>query len=489
MATALNHPTSLPHIGHLYSTVLADTLRRWYEFTGREALLSTGTDEHGQKIQEAAAKNKTTPKVFCDRISGHFKDLFDSANISYTDFIRTTDPRHYEAVSALWTRLVDRGYIYKGHHEGWYSVSDESFYAETQVEEVVGEDGSKYMVSKESGQRVVWTKEENYKFRLSMMKDRLVEWMTSNPDVIIPKNQYNQILATLTDSPDSLQDLSVSRLRSRLQWGIPVPGDEEHVIYVWLDALTNYLTVTGFPWDTPERAAKKGAWPAAWHVVGKDIIKFHAIYWPAFLLAAGLEPPRRILSHAHWLMGNTKMSKSRGNVVDPVALLNKFGVDPVRYFLVRNGGIAEDAEFSLDTVHARYKKDLAGQLGNLVMRCAAPRVNPTMEAPLTPGTITDAEKELIDKLESLPDQYADHFSTADFSRALEIAFDTISLANTYWQHTQPWTLTSSDPDRLRTILYFAFETVRVVALLVAPVMPAKMEKVLDVVGVEKGERG
>ncbi|KAJ3055330.1 methionyl-tRNA synthetase [Rhizophlyctis rosea] len=507
----------VPHIGHLYSAVLADVLRRWYEFKGHKAILSTGTDEHGQKIQEAAAKQGISPRVFCDDISKEFKKLFDTANISYTDYIRTTDARHKEAVHALWKRLSDAGHIYKGHHEGWYSVSDETFVPSNQLEEIVAPDGRKSMISKESGNPVVWTKEENYKFRLGAFRENLLKWLRSNPDcehqhvvppplnmklinsaAIIPKLRYNEIVAALSDSDDHLTDLSVSRVRSRLQWGIPVPGDEDHVVYVWLDALTNYLTVTGYPWKTAEQQALKDAWPAQSHVIGKDIIKFHAIYWPAFLMAAGLPLPKQIIAHGHWLMGDHKMSKSRGNVVDPYKLLEKFGADPVRYYFVRDGGIAYDGAFAFKEVAKRYRKDLADQLGNLVMRCASKKVNPAMEAPREPDAMTDFETALIKKLESLRESFTENIERADFASATEQVYETVLEGNHYWDATQPWLLakaayskTAPDPTaetRLQTVLYFTFETVRIAALMLQPIMPTKMAKLLDDLGVEKEER-
>ncbi|KAJ3088230.1 methionyl-tRNA synthetase [Quaeritorhiza haematococci] len=457
---------------------------------GRRTLFCTGTDEHGLKIQQAAEKNKLSPQLFCDKISSTFKELFSMANVSYTDYIRTTEDRHYAAVTHLWNRLVERGYIYKGHHEGWYSVSDETFYPETQVQEVVGPDGSKMMVTKDTNSKVEWMKEENYKFRLGEFRKQLVNWLEENPDVIVPKTRYLEVYQALTvNAAEQLVDLSVSRLRSRLRWGIPVPNDSEHVIYVWLDALTNYLTVTGYPWSTPEMAVNKGAWPAHVHVVGKDIIKFHAIYWPAFLLAAGLPLPRKIIAHAHWTQDRKKMSKSSGNVVDPVALIKEYGTDPVRYVMIRDGGIAQDAEFSYDMMRVRYQHDLGNQLGNLVMRCSAPRINKSQTVPLHPGKVdTGLEKPLVEKLNDVP----------EFGNALECVFDLIAEANRYWDFTKPWEIVkkassdspeSSDAaEQLQTVLYHTFESIRIAGLLLQCVMPEKMGLLLDSIGVEKDQR-
>ncbi|KAI8818075.1 tRNA synthetases class I (M)-domain-containing protein [Fimicolochytrium jonesii] len=504
ITTPIFYANAEPHIGHLYSTVLADVLKRFYELKGREVVFSTGTDEHGQKIQEAAQRKGIDTLKFCDEVSQKFKTLFEAANISYTDYIRTTEPRQKRAVQALWTDLRDRGYIYKGTHEGWYSVSDETFYPATQVEEVRAADGTTKMVSKETGQPVTWTTEENYKFRLSAFQSQLQSWLTQNPTAIHPPQKHHLILSTLTThSHEQLADLSVSRLRSRMQWGIPVPGDEEHVVYVWLDALANYLTVLGYPWtegETGMRARMQRAWPAAWHVVGQDILKFHAIYWPAFLLAVNLPPPIRILAHAHWLRHHVKMSKSRGNVVDPMAAIATYGVDSVRWFLMRDSALVYDSDFSDEMIHQRYTKDLERQFGNLVMRCCAPKVNKRMLAPSSPGTLTDADRELHDSLAALPGIVETCYENAEFAAALEHITHTISLANRHWDATKPWLLARTSPsssaaadilaqDRLRTILYYAIETVRVCGILLQPVMPGKMGVLLDGLAVGEGERG
>ncbi|KAJ3062141.1 methionyl-tRNA synthetase [Podochytrium sp. JEL0797] len=504
---------AVPHIGHLYSAVIADSLNRWHAFKGHQAIYSTGTDEHGLKIQEAAKQAKMEPKEFCDGISQKFKDLFDSANVGYSRFIRTTDADHYVAVEAIWRKLVENGYIYKGTHEGWYSISDETFYPATQVEAVkdskTGEPkknlktGAVKMVSTESGKEVEWTVEENYKFRLGMVRDRLVEWLEANPEAIIPKTQYLNILNTLKHKPssgadsnaDGLNEISISRPSSRLKWGIPVPNDPSHVVYVWLDALTNYLTVSGYPWSTAQ-AQSESAWPARYHIVGKDIIKFHAIYWPAFLLAAELPLPRQIVSHAHWLQGNTKMSKSLGNVTDPNVLMKEFGVDPVRYFLMRDGGIEHDADFSKEMVMKRYR-ELANQLGNLALRCSGLKVNAEQSVPLGPGAggFGKEEENLIEVLNSVRDDVTVRFENAQFARGLESIIFAIGEANRYWDHQKPWVLADQAAagnleakQQLQTALYLCFETMRVTGLLLQPVMPEKMGHLLSWLGVEEKER-
>ncbi|KAJ3334163.1 methionyl-tRNA synthetase [Blyttiomyces sp. JEL0837] len=449
-------------------------------------------------IQEAAKKAKKSPLEFCDGISSKFKVLFDSADISYTDFIRTTEPRHYKAVHAMWNLLLERGYIYKGKHEGWYSISDETFYPASQVHEIKDSKSKSKtkMVSIETGKEVEWTTEENYKFKLSALQKELVQWLKADPERIIPQTHYKNILRALEsdEQMESLADLSISRPKSRLQWGVPVPNDPDHVIYVWLDALTNYLTSTGFPWT--ETSQNKNLWPATWHVVGKDIIKFHAIYWPAFLIAAGLPPPKKILSHAHWLQNKTKMSKSLGNVTDPHLLLSQFGIDTVRYFLMRDGGIEYDADFSMDGVMKRYK-ELGGQLGNLVLRCSAERVNPGRIVPDGPGEsgLGDEEKVLVDMLNSVRDEVTTAMESAQFSRALEQIIQVLYESNRYWDSQKPWELSAKatkgdtiSAEKLKTSLYICFEAMRITSLLLLPIMPGKMNKLLDSICVESEAR-
>jgi methionyl-tRNA synthetase len=376
---------SKPHIGHLYSATLADVFKRYWEFQGFHSMYSIGTDEHGLKIQQQAEREGLKPLELCDRITLEFKTLFDSTNVSYTDYIRTTEKRHEKAVHEIWNRLMDGGYIYKGYHEGWYSISDECFVPESQTYTET-RDGKEVVLSKESGKPVEWTREENYKFKLNEFKARLLEWLEESPNAIVPPHAYREVLQHLK-SPD-LGDISVSRLKSRVQWGISVPNDPDHVVYVWLDALTNYLTVSGYPLKTQ-------GWPATLHVVGKDILKFHAIYWPAFLMAAGLPLPKQILSHGHWLIQNQKMSKSSGNGVDPFLLIDHYGIDPIRYFLIRDGGITIDPEFSLATIWRRYKHDLAGHLGNLCMRCSSKKINPSGMIPTSVGSLPLLEEEKV----------------------------------------------------------------------------------------------
>ena len=379
-----------PHIGHLYTAVLGDTFKRWFELKGISCKYSIGTDEHGLKVQLAALETQQKPLDFCDSVSQRFDYLFKIANISNSAFIRTTDSKHQQVVMKLWNKLTENGYIYKGEHEGWYSVSDEVFVPESLVVQKGGQ-----VYSKETGKSLEWTTEENYKFKLSFFKDRLLDWLQSNENLIYPEIHQQNVIKQLEGG---LSDISVSRLASKVSWGIPVPNNDNHVIYVWLDALANYLTAANYPskeWDKN--------WPPTLQIVGKDILKFHAIYWPAFLMAAGMELPQKILSHGHWLVSKQKMSKSLGNGVDPLELISKFGEDAIRYFLVRDGHVEIDPEFTQNTVRRRYNHDLAGQLGNIVMRCSSAKINKSGEIPdkLSPGELSKLEISLLEKCESL----------------------------------------------------------------------------------------
>ena len=383
----------------MYTAVIADTFKRWHELSGNVVKYSIGTDEHGLKIQQAAEALKTNPSDFCDSISTNFRELFQMANISNTCFVRTTSAKHREAVVELWKCLVERGHIYKGYHEGWYSVSDEAFVPLSQVVKK-SINGIERYYAQDSGKELEWIKEENYKFRLSLFQDRLLTWLEANPKVIYPSNHQKDIINQLKSG---ISDISVSRLKSKVHWGIEVPNDPKHVIYVWLDALSSYLTAVEYP--SSSQFAQR--WPPSLQIIGKDILKFHAIYWPAFLMAAGLELPNQILSHGHWLVGGQKMSKSSGNGVDPVELMNSYGVDACRYFLVRDGHFSIDPEYSIETIKRRYDHDLGGHLGNILMRCSSPKINPSRVIPddLEDGELNQLENNLIMKCKSIASDY------------------------------------------------------------------------------------
>lgn len=364
MAVHLTVP-SAPHVGHLFTLVLTDILKRWQVLLGdHRATMLTGTDEHGMKIQKAAQKAGLDVKLFCDKHMRQFEQLSHKADISYDHFIRTTDRAHKAAVEHFWQELNHRGYIYESKHEGWYSVSDETFFPQSSVHLVLDPStGRKHMASMETGREVEWTSEINYHFRLSEFKDRLLKHYKENPDFIIPASRQNFIIKEVESG---LQDLSVSRPATRLQWGIPVPNDESQTIYVWLDALINYLTYAGYPFAPGSE--KDSVWPPNCQVIGKDIIKFHCIYWPAFLMALDIPLPKQFLTHAFWTMNREKMSKSVGNVVNPFFAIDRFDTDTMRYYMASDGGIVDDADYDNLYIVDRYKKGLQGGLGNLVSR-------------------------------------------------------------------------------------------------------------------------
>ncbi|KAG0666651.1 methionyl-tRNA synthetase [Rhodotorula mucilaginosa] len=482
-----------PHIGHLHSTLLADVYTRHARLRdpATPAIMCTGTDEHGLKIQRVAEAKGIPPKELCDN------DLARAANIDYTYFIRTTEDRHRVAVEHVWRELERRGYIYKSSYSGWYAVSDEAYVPESQVAEVIDEkSGEKYMASPactETGTRVEWMQEENYKFRLSAFRDRLVQWLSAAPTPVQPPSRSAALLSAL-DHPLStdLNDLSISRPTSRLSWGIRVPGDPEHTIYVWIDALVNYMTVAGYPWQGGEEFAAGQVWPPDLQVVGKDIIRFHALYLPAILLALDLPLPKHILTHGHWTMDRFKMSKSRGNVANPFEAMKLWGVDAMRMYLMRVGGnSAGDADYSAAEIERFYRKDLAGQMGNLLARVTAKKLTKKLDAPelmyTMPEKLEAEDAQLVKLLEELPDVFEQHLSSFEVYRALAAVFDALAEANRHVQQLSPWLATAS-PSAVHRALFFGSETLRMSAILLQPFMPTKSEQLLDMLGVPADRR-
>ncbi|XP_055967636.1 methionine--tRNA ligase, mitochondrial [Sorex fumeus] len=499
--TPIFYVNAAPHIGHLYSAVLADALyrhRRLRVPSASATRFSTGTDEHGLKIQQAAAAAGFAPTELCERVSAQYHQLFRQADIASTDFIRTTEPRHRTAVQHFWGLLEARGLLYKGVYEGWYCASDECFLPEAKVTRQPGPSGDSCPVSLESGHPVSWTQEENYIFRLSAFREPLQRWLRDNPRAITPEPFYHLVLQWLEEE---LTDLSVSRRRSNLHWGIPVPGDESQTIYVWLDALVNYLTVIGYP------DAQFESWlPATVHIIGKDILRFHSIYWPAFLLGAGLSPPRRICVHSHWTVSGQKMSKSLGNVVDPGTCLDRYTVDGFRYFLLRQGVPNWDCDYYDEKVVKLLDSELADALGGLLNRCTATRINPsgtypvfcTNSFPREPGLggpLVRAQAEdyaLVSAVATLPKQVADHYDNFQIYKALEAVSNCVRQTNGFVQRHAPWKLNWESPvdgPWLGTVLHVALECLRVFGTLLQPVTPTLADKLLCRLGVSATERG
>ncbi|KAI0268086.1 tRNA synthetases class I (M)-domain-containing protein [Gloeopeniophorella convolvens] len=508
VTTPIFYPNAAPHIGHLYTLVAADIFARHARLSSGEPIrFLTGTDEHGLKIQKAAQAQGLEPLEFCNKLSVRFNDLANKAGASYTRFIRTSEQDHRDTVQYLWRALDSQGLIYKGHHRGWYSVSDECFYTNGQVRRIrvpiKFKDGSsertpgkriptkRVIISKETGSVVEWAEERNYMFRLSRFREFLLERYQSNPDVLHPPQQRTFILDMLSKP---LADLSISRPRSRLHWGIAVPDDPEHTVYVWFDALTNYLTGVGYPWNGEEQGAKV-YWPPDLQVVGKDIVRFHAIYFPAMLQALGLPLPKRLLAHSHWTVNRRKMSKSVGNVIDPFIAIDELGVDLVRYYLARVGGrFRDDVDWSGEQLE-KHAAELQSLLGNFYLRVTSTairkRLHKDLHSNLRPlleqSLETDKLKEAATPLQTLASVVDGHVKELNLADALEAIVHQLKAANVMLNLTEPWA--KSTPQALIEKVYaLSLETLRICGILLQPYIPAKAGELLDVMGVPPSER-
>jgi methionyl-tRNA synthetase len=471
ITTPIYYVNDLPHLGHAYTTVACDVLARFMRLDGRRVRFLTGTDEHGQKVEQSARAAGISPQELTDRNSAGFREMTRLLDISNDDFIRTTEPRHARAVQAIWQELERRGEIYLGPFAGWYSVRDEAFYDESELVEGKAPTGAE----------VEWLEEENYFFRLSAWQDRLLTYYDANPDAIAPRSRRNEVISFVKSG---LHDLSISR--TSFSWGIPVPGNPQHVIYVWLDALTNYITTVGYP--DIENSEFSTLWPTVLHVVGKDILRFHTVYWPAFLMAAGIEPPRRVFAHGWWTVEGQKMSKSLGNFIPPKQLVDTYGLDPVRYFLLRELPFGSDGDFSHRAVVSRLNGDLANDFGNLAQRVLV-MINRNCEACVPePGAFSAADSGLLDAVRSLVETVRTHLSEQGFHLALEAIWRVVGEANRYVDEQAPWALSRTDPARMRTVLYTLAETIRGLAILTQPFVPGAAGKLLDQLAVPEAAR-
>ncbi|MCC2665124.1 MAG: metG [Geminicoccaceae bacterium] len=471
VTTPIYYVNDLPHVGHAYTTLACDTIARFARLDGRRVWFLTGTDEHGQKVEKAAAAAGLAPQAFTDRVSQRFRELAERMQISHDDFIRTTEARHKAGVQALWRELVRRDQIYLGTYAGWYSVRDESFYAESELDDGLAPTGAP----------VEWVEEPSYFFRLSAWQEPLLRHYDEHPDFILPATRRNEVVRFVEGG---LQDLSVSRTSFR--WGTPVPDDPDHVIYVWLDALTNYMTGIGFP-DT-DATLYRTFWPADVHVVGKDILRFHAVYWPAFLLAAGLAPPRRVFAHGWWTNEGQKISKSLGNVIDPLQLIEEYGLDQTRYFLLREVPFGNDGDFSRGAMISRMNRDLANDYGNLVQRVLALIQRNCAGRLPEPGDLTGDDRGLLEAAERLLDEVRAAMAGQALSRALESIFELVGTANRYVDVQAPWALRKSDPARMATVLYVLAEAIRRLALLTQAFLPDASARILDQLAVAADAR-
>ena len=481
VTTAIAYPNGAPHVGHAYEYIATDAIARFKRLDGFDVRFLTGTDEHGLKMAQTAAAEGIPTADLARRNSDEFQRLDGLLNISFDRFIRTTDPDHHAASTAIWEAMRERGDIYLDTYSGWYSVRDERFF--TEAETSPGPDGTR--LATETGTPVTWTEEQTYFFRLSAYADRLLAHYAENPDFIAPEVRRNEVISFVSGG---LRDLSVSR--TSFDWGVPVPGDPAHVMYVWVDALTNYLTGAGYP-DT-ESALYRKYWPADLHMIGKDIIRFHAVYWPAFLMSAGIPLPRRVFAHGFLHNRGEKMSKSVGNVVDPVALVENFGVDQVRYFLLREVPFGQDGSYSEEAIIGRINTDLANELGNLAQRSLS-MVNKNLGAAVPePGPLGSADAELLAIAEGMLSRVREAFDEQAMHQGLESIWLMLGAANRYFSAQQPWVLRKSgdpaDEERFRTVLYVTLETVRTAAILLQPVMPDSAAALLDLLGQPKARR-
>lgn len=461
ITTPIYYVNDVPHIGHAYTTIAADIMARYQRLKGNEVFFLTGTDEHGQKIENTAAENGETPIELADRVVVRFQELWKVLNISNTDFIRTTEDRHKTSVSEIYNVILEKGDIYLGEYEGWYNVREESFITETQLEEI-------NKLPEDKRPRIDKIKEQSYFFKLSEYQDKLLEFYRENPGFISPKNRLNEVVSFVEGG---LRDLSISR--TTFSWGIPVPENPEHVLYVWFDALTNYITACGYPENKEEF---ENTWPADLHLVGKDILRFHAVYWPAFLMSAGLPLPKKVFAHGWWTVEGEKMSKSLGNVVDPYQVADEYGVDVFRYFLMREIPFGQDGDYSNSSLINRINGELANGLGNLVSRSLG-MIEKYFEGKIPePSGFLDIDKEIEKKALSTAEKVEKEIENVEYSRALTSIWEFIGDVNKYVDDMQPWTLLKNgETERLSTVLWVLAESIRVINILITPFMPQTSE--------------
>lgn len=476
LTTAIAYPNGAPHIGHAYEYISADALARFKRLDGFDVRFLTGTDVHGQKMQQTAEAEGIATAELANRNSDEFEAMQDRLGSSYDRFIRTSDADHQRASEAIWQRMADAGDIYLDTYAGWYDVRDEMFFAESDT--TVDDAGSR--VATENGHVLTWTEEETYFFRLSAYQDKLLELYETHPEFVGPDVRRNEVVSFVKGG---LTDLSISR--TTFDWGVPVPDHPDHVMYVWVDALTNYLTGAGFP-DDPTTLARY--WPADLHIIGKDIIRFHCVYWPAFLLSAGIELPKRIFAHGFLFNKGEKMSKSVGNVVDPDSLIAEFGLDPVRYFFLREVSYGQDGSFSTDAIIARINADLANEFGNLAQRTLS-MIGKYFDGVVpTPGDRTDADTALLEQADGLLSAVRAHFDVQAIHLGIDAMWSTLAATNRYISAQEPWKLAKTDLDRTGTVLYVCAEVVRIVALLAQPIMPHSTGTMLDQLMVDRERR-
>ena len=465
ITTPIYYPSGKPHMGHAYSSIVADIFARFKRLEGFNVLFLTGTDEHGQKIQKEAKKNNKDPKIFCDELSETFRSLTKTLNLSNDDFIRTTEDRHHKSVIEIWNRLVDSGDIYLDKYSGWYSVSDEAFYDKDEIEDKNGK-----KISKSSGSLVEWVEEESYFFKLSAWSNKLLEFYKKNSNFILPESRRNEVVRFVEKG---LKDLSISR--TSFTWGIPVPKDKKHVIYVWLDALTNYISALNFP--NIEDKKYKDFWPADVHIIGKDILRFHAVFWPAFLLAAKLPLPKRVFGHGWILSDDKKMSKSLGNILDPLEIINKYGIDQLRYYLVKEVSLGNDGSISLKNLKNCINNDLANNYGNLCQRVLS-----FIKIPFS-SKLNDTDKKLLNDLKNDLPNLISLMNNQELNEYIKTVVSFSFDANKYFNDSEPWVIKKNDRERMNAILFTIVEQIKNISILLNPIIPNATNRVLAMINI------
>lgn len=476
ITTAISYPNGVPHIGHAYEAIATDAIARFHRMDGKDVYFVTGTDEHGLKMEQTARKAGKTPREMADQNSARFQEMVRVLGLSNDDFIRTTEERHYKASQAIWKRMEEAGDIYLSKYSGWYSVRDEAYYDESEL--VAGEGGEKLSPQ---GTPVEWTEEETYFFRLSAYQDKLLALYEKHPEFIGPETRRNEVASFVKSG---LRDLSISR--TSFNWGVPVPGDEKHVMYVWVDALTNYITALGYPDE--EADLYKKYWPANLHVIGKDIVRFHTVYWPAFLMSAGLPLPDRVFAHGFLFNRGEKMSKSVGNVVDPFDLVEAYGLDQVRYFFLREVPFGQDGSYSHEAIVTRVNAELVNGFGNLSQRVLAfISKNLTGKLPDSSQANTVADGELLEASTSYLEAYRAAMEKQQISKCLESWMALVNAANKYIDEQAPWALRKTDPERMEAVLSVLVRVIRNLAIGLRPFCFSAADKVLDQLGITQDE--
>ncbi len=465
ITTPIYYTNDLPHIGHAYTTISCDILSRFNKLCDKDVFFLSGTDEHGQKVEKASKNANLDPQKFVDKLSVNFQKLIPDLGCNINDFVRTTESRHIKSAQSLWNKLLKNDQIYLSNYEGWYSVRDEAFYQENELKKIDG----KFVT--ENGSPVEWVKEESYFFKLSNWQNKLLDYYENNPNSISPKTRYNEVLSFIKSG---LKDLSISR--TTFKWGVPVPNNSKHVMYVWIDALCNYLTALGYP-DINNNNFKK-YWPGI-HVVGKDILRFHAVYWPAFLMAAELDPPKKIFAHGWWTNEGQKISKSLGNAIDPYEIIDKYGLDQIRYFLFREVPFGNDGDFSKSAISNRVNADLSNNYGNLIQRVLSfivkncdSNVNPTSD-------LERIDKELVNNFDIKFKEYFKHMECQNIDKSIKAIMELLSSTNAYIDQQAPWSLKKTNPQRMETVLYLVSTIIIKSTVMLFPIIPQSASIVLS----------